>query len=139
MWSPCPVFFKTKFWFVFHLTVFFHFHLFSQIGDRTGEAAAQMNLDDIRTCLGLPPSTPLHQTPDEKRASSSSIRRTSMEKMDLIKVLSLTSHLSSFPPLFLTFSSPLHQTPDEKRASSSSIRRTSMEKMDLIKLLLPLR
>lgn len=53
-----------------------------QIGDKTGEAAAQMNLTDIRRSLGLP----LDCDPIDDYTDHSSVRRKSMEKMDLLKV-----------------------------------------------------
>ena len=60
-----------------------------QIGDKTGEAAAEMNLTDIRRSLGLPLDTdPLEDCGDlsDDQRSTTSVRRKSMEKMDLLKV-----------------------------------------------------
>ena len=57
-----------------------------QIGDKTGEAAAQMNLTDIKRSLGLPLEEDLPEEGAEERPASA-IRRKSMEKMDLLKVM----------------------------------------------------
>ena len=54
-----------------------------QIGDKTGQAAAQMNLSDIRKVLGLPPA-PFDQ--DSAEDNKARTRRKSMENMDLLKV-----------------------------------------------------
>ncbi|KAF2361686.1 GoLoco motif [Trinorchestia longiramus] len=70
-----------------------HLAISREIGDKTGEAAAQMNLTDIRRSLGLPVDAEhLLQEADtgspelDRVSSSSSIRRKSMEKMDLLKM-----------------------------------------------------
>ncbi|KAG0728516.1 hypothetical protein GWK47_032324 [Chionoecetes opilio] len=59
------------------------------IGDKTGQAAAQMNLSDIRKVLGLPPA-PFDQEPTEDLKARS--RRKSMENMDLLKVSFVALH-----------------------------------------------
>lgn len=56
-----------------------------QIGDKTGQAAAQMNLSDIRKVLGLPPTPLDSDSPDDPKSRT---RRKSMENMDLLKVRS---------------------------------------------------
>lgn len=73
-----------------------HVHL--QIGDKTGQAAAQMNLTDIRKVLGLPPTT--NDTSESADDAKSRTRRKSMENMDLLKVVlpSPFSPLCNPPP-----------------------------------------
>lgn len=66
-----------------------------QIGDKTGQAAAQMNLSDIRKVLGLPPTT--NDTSESADDAKSRTRRKSMENMDLLKVV-LLPLVVSFPP-----------------------------------------
>ncbi|XP_018025343.1 G-protein-signaling modulator 2 [Hyalella azteca] len=64
-----------------------HLAISREIGDKTGEAAAEMNLTDIRRSLGLPlDSDFLLQEFDGGTPDLSSVRRKSMEKMDLLKM-----------------------------------------------------
>ncbi|XP_069171961.1 G-protein-signaling modulator 2 isoform X19 [Procambarus clarkii] len=56
-----------------------------QIGDKTGQAAAQMNLTDIRKLLGLPPTPVDSELSESAEDVKSRTRRKSMENMDLLK------------------------------------------------------
>uniref|UniRef100_A0A6A7G3Y8 G-protein-signaling modulator 2-like n=1 Tax=Hirondellea gigas TaxID=1518452 RepID=A0A6A7G3Y8_9CRUS len=68
-----------------------HLAISREIGDKTGEAAAQMNLTDIRRSLGLPLDAEAMEQElaehdsEQYAAGGASIRRKSMEKMDLLK------------------------------------------------------
>nr|XP_045608187.1 G-protein-signaling modulator 2-like isoform X3 [Procambarus clarkii] len=57
-----------------------------QIGDKTGQAAAQMNLTDIRKLLGLPPTPVDSELSESAEDVKSRTRRKSMENMDLLKM-----------------------------------------------------
>lgn len=70
-----------------------------QIGDKTGQAAAQMNLADIRKVLGLPPTPVDSECADDVKSRN---RRKSMENMDLLKVVSWVSGKSPFKSACMT-------------------------------------
>ena len=64
----------------------FDFCATNQIGDQTGQAAAKMNLNDIRRALGLPPNPEDLEAMPAQAVIRARNRRRSMEKMDLLKV-----------------------------------------------------